>query len=88
MGWFTYDAAGNAKWYVGDKYAVNNGNTCTTSLYETRGATFDGTNFTNAVLALTSVGSATFSFATGQAATMTYSLKGVAGKIDLVRQPF
>jgi hypothetical protein len=88
VGWFTYDAAGNAKWYVGDRCAMTDGKTCTTQLFETKGATFDGTTFNNGALAVSPVGEATFTFANDQSATMRYTLKGVAGNIDLVRQPF
>lgn len=88
VGWFTYDAAGNTKWYVGDRCAMTDGVSCTTQLYETKGATFDGTTFNNGALALTPVGEATFNFANDQTATMRYILKGVTGTIDLVRQPF
>lgn len=88
VGWFTYDAAGNTKWYVGDRCTMTDGISCTTQLFETKGATFDGVNFNNGALALTPVSEATFNFANDQTATMRYTLKGVAGTIDLVRQPF
>ncbi len=88
VGWFTYDQNGKAKWYVGDRCIMGNGTMCSTKLYETKGAIFNGTDFSNANLRLNEVGEASFSFATAQEATMRYPLKGVVGKIDLVRQPF
>lgn len=88
IGWFTYDATGNTKWYVGDRCAMTDGISCTTQLFETKGATFDGVTFNNGALALTPVGEATFNFANEQSATMRYTVKGVAGSVELVRQPF
>ena len=67
---------------------MTDGISCTTQLFETKGATFDGVNFNNGALALTPVSEATFNFANDQTATMRYILKGVTGTIDLVRQPF
>ena len=87
LGWFTYDQTGVARWYVGDNCYVQN-NSCTTTIYETRGASFDGTTFNNANLKLDAVGTATVTFASNQAATMVYTLKTSGGKLDLVRQPF
>ena len=87
IGWFTYDQTGVARWYVGDNCAVQN-NSCVTTIYETKGATFDGANFNNANLKLDAVGTATVTFASNQAATMVYTLKTSGGKLDLVRQPF
>ncbi len=87
LGWFTYDQTGVARWYVGDNCYVQN-NSCTTTIYETRGATFDGTNFNNANLKPEAVGTATVTFASNQAATMVYTLRTAGGKLDLVRQPF
>ena len=87
LGWFTYDQTGVARWYVGDNCYVQN-NSCTTTIYETRGAIFDGTNFNNANLKLEAVGTATVTFASNQAATMIYTLRSAGGKLDLVRQPF
>lgn len=87
LGWFTYDQTGVARWYVGDSCAVQN-DSCVTTIYETRGATFDGTTFNNANLKLDAVGTATVTFASNQAATMVYTLKSTGGKLDLVRQPF
>ena len=88
IGWFTYDQNGKAKWYVGDRCIMGNNATCSTKLYETKGAIFNGTDFSNANLRLNEVGEASFSFATAQEATMRYTLKGVVGKMDLVRQSF
>ena len=67
---------------------MGNNATCSTKLYETKGAIFNGTDFSNANLRLNEVGEASFSFATAQEATMRYTLKGVVGKMDLVRQSF
>ena len=87
VGWFTYDDVGEPRWYVGDSCAEAN-NSCSTKLYETNGALFDGANFNNAALKTTPVGQATFNFASSQTATMTYTLKNVNGRIDLARQPY
>lgn len=87
LGWFTYDQTGVARWYVGDNCYVQN-NSCTTTIYETKGATFDGINFNSSNLKPEPVGTATVTFASNQAATMVYSLKSSGGKLDLVRQPY
>ena len=87
LGWFTYDQMGVARWYVGDNCYIQN-NSCTTTIYETRGAIFDGTTFNNGNLKLDAVGTATVTFASNQAAAMVYTLKTSGGKLDLVRQPF
>ena len=88
IGWFTYDANGVAKWYVGDRCAIGSGTVCTTTLYEAANGKFDGINFNNAQLKRSAVGEAIFSFTSSQAGEMIYNLHGVKESLPLVRQPF
>lgn len=88
IGWFTYDANGVAKWYVGDRCAIGSGTVCSTTLYEAANGKFDGINFNNAQLKRSAVGEAIFSFTSSQAGEMIYNLQGVKGSLPLVRQPF
>ena len=96
IGWFTYDKDGKQKWYAGDRCDMNRnsggintvGNECITTLYETANATFDGRTFNASQIKRTAVGEAAFKFMSNQAVTMTYNLNGVAGSLQLQRQPF
>ncbi len=94
IGWFTYDKDGRQKWYAGDRCDMGitsggfNGNVCTTTLYETSDGKFDGATFNGAQIKRSAVGEAGFKFHSNQAVTMTYSLNGVTGKLELQRQPF
>ena len=94
IGWFTYDKDGRQKWYAGDRCDMGttsggfNGNVCTTTLYETSDGKFDGATFNGAQIRRLAVGEAGFKFHSNQAVTMTYSLNGISGKLELQRQPF
>ena len=94
IGWFTYDKDGKQKWYAGDRCDMGttsggfNGNVCTTTLYETSDGKFDGATFNGGQIKRSAVGEAGFKFHSNQAVTMTYSLNGVSGRLELQRQPF
>ena len=77
---FTYDAAGQPRWFVMSNGPRATGTaTYSGSLYRTTGPAFNAVPFTPITEAnSTQVGTMTFSFTDGNTATMTYTVNGVS----------
>ncbi len=89
--WYTYDAAGNPKWYVAPHCqlpsAASNGS-CTETLYEVNGPTFFGTAFNPAATRVAAAGSLQVSFTNANTGAMTYTVSGQTRTVAIARQPF
>lgn len=84
--WFTYDDAGNPKWYVASDCQLV-GDYCYGTLYETHGPPFSQP-FDPSGVAVTPVGTVSFSFTSYGSALMTYDVDGVTATKQITRQPF
>jgi len=88
--WYTYDAAGNPKWYVASDCAGMTGTsgTCTGTLYQVNGPTFFGTSFTSPTSSqISSVGTLQVTFTDANTASMSYNVGGISRTVPIVRQP-
>jgi len=87
--WYTYDAAGNPKWYVASNCAGVNGTagTCSGTLYQVNGPAFFGVTFNPALDNVTSVGSLSLTFTDANTGSMTYNVSGQARTVAIARQP-
>jgi hypothetical protein len=86
--WFTYDASGNAKWYVASSCPVS-GSTCSGPLYETTlaGGSFDVAGaFDPSKVQISAVGSLTINFSNPSIAVVSYTVHGVSGAKNVQRQ--
>jgi chitinase len=85
--WFTYDADGKTTWFVmpGGTWA---GTTFIGDLFSTTSSPWLGTVYNPAALAVSKVGSVTFTFLSADAAMMTYTVNGVTQSKRITRQPF
>lgn len=84
--WFTYDEAGNPKWYVSPGCELI-GDYCYGTLYETTGSPFSATFDPNAVAARP-VGTLSLTFSGFGSALMRYNVRGVIRTKSITRQPF
>lgn len=84
--WFTYDDAGNPKWYVASDCQLV-GDYCYGTLYETHGPAFSQP-FDPSVVAVIPVGNVSFTFTSYGTAVMTYDVDGVTATKEITRQPF
>jgi YVTN family beta-propeller protein len=84
--WYTYDSAGNAKWYVGPNCTVS-GNSCSGTLYQVTGPIFFGVDFDPSKRNVTAAGSLTVNFSGNDAATFTYNVGGIARSVAIQREP-
>ncbi len=87
MVWFTYDASGAPRWYVMPQGSWIDGATYDGRIFRTTGAPWLGRIYDPARFATTDVGSYRFRL-TDSGATLSYSIDGRSGMLDLVRQPF
>ena len=89
--WYTYDAAGNPKWYVASNCtmpeAASSG-TCTGDLYEVSGPVFFGTAFNPSLVHVATAGSLQVSFQDVNNATMTYTVGAQTRTVTITRQVF
>lgn len=85
--WFTYGADGKPTWLSASAPRVAPGVHAGT-LVRTAGPSFDASSFDPARVTRTPVGAVTFRFASGAAATMEFTVEGVARTKSLVRQSF
>jgi hypothetical protein len=83
--WATYDAAGSPQWLAATAPRVAAG-VHSGSLVRTTGPAFGVEPYDPARVTATEVGSATFTFAHGNAATFAYTLDGVSGIKAMTRQ--
>jgi hypothetical protein len=84
--WYTYDGAGNPKWYVAPGCRVVS-NACTDTLYETSGPPF-GPTFNPGAVSVRSVGTISFSFTSLNTGLMSYNVRGSTATKFISRQSF
>ncbi len=89
---YVYDAFGQPIWYVLPQGTWNAGNTAFTgALYQPTSSPFSSYNsgaFLPGGATGASVGTATVTYTSANAATLTYTINGVSGSKSIVRQPF
>jgi alpha-tubulin suppressor-like RCC1 family protein len=87
--WYTYDTAGNPKWYVASNCvgAGATSGTCSGTLYEVSGPTFFGTTFNPNLVNVVTAGSLQVSFTNANSASMSYTVAGQSRTVAIVRQP-
>jgi YVTN family beta-propeller protein len=85
VAWYTYDAAGEATWYV---MSACNATTagCAGEVYEVTGGTPLGTRWNPSGLVVTKVGDASISYAGNNDARFDYTLRGVTATRAITRQ--
>lgn len=83
--WFTYDIDGMPMWLAATTNKTGAG-VYTGTLYRTTGSPYGSTPYDNAKFVWTDVGSATFTFAHGNAATFAYTVNGVAQTKAIARE--
>ncbi|MDP2829984.1 MAG: hypothetical protein Q8O37_15440 [Sulfuricellaceae bacterium] len=84
---YSYDASGNPVWYVASSCAISN-NGCSGALYQVAGGVAPTATWNGAKVAVTEVGSVSFSFNDSSIGTMSYSINGVSGTKAISRQLF
>ena len=85
--WFTYDTDGSPLWLAATANRTAPG-VYTGALYRTTGPAFDAVPFDPGRVVATAVGTATLTFANGDAGTFAYSVNGVAQTKPVTRQVF
>jgi hypothetical protein len=90
--WYTYDAAGNPKWYVAPNCGFTNANatsgSCTSALYEVNGPTFFGAAFDTNLVHPIQAGSITLTFQDASNASFNYTVGSSTRTVPIVRQVF
>lgn len=86
--WYTYDAQGRPTWFVMPGGRFTSAGTVSGTLYRTSGSAWAGVAYDASRLQVQPVGSLAFSFRTGSAATLRYSVDGAEGSVEVTRQPF
>ena len=85
--WFTYDTDGSGMWLVMPS-GTRSGNSWTGALYRTTGPAFSSVPFNPQQVAVTEVGTATFSFTDADNGTFSYTVGGVSQSKAITRQVF
>jgi serine protease len=85
--WFTYDVGGTPLWLSVSASKIAAG-VYRGQLIRTRGPPFSAVPFNPALVMRPIVGTATFTFANGNAATLAYTVNGVVGVKQITRQLF
>jgi lysyl endopeptidase len=83
---FTYDAAGQGKWFVLSHADQTTTGAFSGALYATAGSAFNASAW--AATTPTAVGTMSFNFTSGNAGTLTYSVNGVQVTKQIQRQVF
>lgn len=83
--WFTYDIDGTPMWLVATTNKTGAG-VYTGTLSRTTGSPFGSSPYDNMKFVSTAVGSATFTFTHGNAATFSYTVNGIAQTKAIARQ--
>jgi hypothetical protein len=83
---FTYDLSGQGKWFVMSNGAKTGAGAYGGTLYETSGPAFNASPWVPAQA--TAVGSMSFSFSSGNAGTLTYSVNGTSVTKPIQRESF
>jgi hypothetical protein len=86
--WFTYRADGTGQWLVASNVARQSDGSYTGILYRTTGLNFSAINNAASSTSVTNVGTITFRFSNGENGVMSYTLDGVSGTKNIVRQVF
>ncbi len=86
--WFTYRADGTAQWLVASDVARQSDGSFTGILYRTTGIAFNLINGAKSSLTTAPVGNIKFAFPNGENGVMTYTLDGISGTKNIVRQVF
>jgi hypothetical protein len=90
--WYTYDTAGNPKWYVAPNCGFTNAGatsgSCTSTLYEVTAAAYIGHDFNPNTVQATQAGSLTLTFTDSNNASMNYTVGSNTRTVAIVRQPF
>ncbi|MFZ3322406.1 MAG: hypothetical protein WA190_08550 [Usitatibacter sp.] len=86
--WYTYDAAGNPKWYVAPQCVGMTGTsgTCTGSLYEVNGPTFFGASFNPSLVNVVTAGSLKLTFQDANNGSLTYTVGTQSRTVPITRQ--
>jgi len=85
--WFTYDQNG-VPWWLIVTATLGAPNVYSGALYTTTGPAFSAVPFNPAQVAITAVGTATFTFADGNHASFAYTVNGVTQTKQITRQIF
>jgi hypothetical protein len=83
---FTYDAAGQGKWFVLSHADQSTTGAFSGALYATTGSAFNASAW--AATTPTAVGTMSFNFTSGNAGTLAYSVNGVQVTKQIQRQVF
>ena len=86
--WFTYDAAGVPTWYVMPQGSWIDASTYDGRIYRTEGAPWLGKAYDPSRFRTVDVGSFRFRLTGDSTATLSYSVEGRSGMLQLTRQPF
>ncbi|MGZ5041481.1 MAG: cytochrome D1 domain-containing protein [Usitatibacter sp.] len=86
--WYTYDNAGNPKWYVAPNCSMPAANSCSGTLYQVTGPVFFGVQFDPSKRNVTAVGSVSVSFANNDSGTFSYTVSGQSRSVQIQRQVF
>ena len=90
--WYTYDAAGNPKWYVATCAmaggATGTTGSCSGQLFQVTGPHFFGVPFNASLVNATAAGTLQVTWSSANAASMTYTaVAGQTRTVAIVRQP-
>jgi hypothetical protein len=86
--WFTYDAQGQGMWLVMSNGERVGDNSYAGTLYRTRGPAFNSVPLESTKVAVSAVGSASFSFSDANNGVFRYTVNGVPGAKAITRQVF
>jgi DNA-binding beta-propeller fold protein YncE len=85
--WYTYDAAGNPKWYVAPNCSMPAQNSCSGTLYQVTGPQFFGVQFDPSKRNVTAAGSTSIAFSSNDTGTFTYNVGGITRTVAIQREP-
>ena len=88
VAWFTYAADGSAQWLFGSNVKRQADGSYAGELYRATGTPFAQINGQPSLLSAPVVGNISFRFNDGEQGVMTYSVEGVSGSKNIVRQVF
>jgi M6 family metalloprotease-like protein len=84
---YTYDAAGKPMWYVASNCTLS-GTSCTGDLFQINGGRTPTVPWNNPSLNVAKVGSVTLAFTNASNGTMNFTVHGVSGSKNVIRQVF
>ena len=87
MAWYTYDSSGAPIWYVITNCPVM-GTGCSGDIYKVTGGVSVAIPWSGSPLSVTKVGAGAFAFADANRGSFTYTLNGIAGVKNIIRQVF